>query len=117
MNFATSQLRENKLLPKINLPSLLMGSMYNNEKWSYYLTLKGEVPTLEALLSADTIILPGSSNSVLDFIAPVEELVSLLREAYVGNPGLKVLSICYGHQLVARMYGAEIVRKERYEGH
>jgi len=45
MNFATSQLRENQLLPKIHLPALIIGTIFNNEKWSYYCILKGEVPT------------------------------------------------------------------------
>lgn len=71
MNFATSQLRENQLLPKIHLPALVLGTIFNNEKWSNYCILKGEVPTKNELLNADTLIFPGSSNSVLDHVAPV----------------------------------------------
>lgn len=44
MNFATSQLRENQLLPKINIPALVLGTIFDNEKWSFYCALKGEIP-------------------------------------------------------------------------
>ena len=27
------------------------------------------------------------------------------------------MSICFGHQLISRIYGAKIVRKNRFEGH
>lgn len=65
-------------------------------------------------MKADTIILPGSSNSVLDSIEPVDVFVGELKQAYEENRMLKILSVCYGHQLVAKFENAKVVRKHRY---
>ena len=116
MNFATSQLRKDQLQAKINLPGLIMGSLFNNQKWDYFPILKGEIPTKEQLLEYDAVILPGSSYSAMDSVPEIDKFASELRLALEENKNLKVLSVCFGHQLISKMFGAEIVRKDRYEG-
>lgn len=75
LNFATSQLRNNQLLPKIHLPGLLMGLFFDNQKWTCFCVLKDEIPKKSDLLEADALIFPGSGNSVLDEIEPVNQFI------------------------------------------
>ena len=41
MNLATSQLRDDQLAPKINVVGLILGTFFDNQKWTRYLVLKG----------------------------------------------------------------------------
>lgn len=76
MNFATSQLREDQLQPKIHICGLLLGTLFNNQKWDYFPILKGIVPTKDQLLKYDAVILPGSSLSAMDSHPHVDLLAS-----------------------------------------
>lgn len=116
MNFATSQLRDDQLQAKINLLSLLLGCLYDNQKFDYFRILKGEIPTKAQLVEYDSVIMPGSSYSAMDSVPEIDLFISELKQALDENKELKVLSICFGHQAISRMYGAPIVRKTRYEG-
>ncbi len=116
MNFATSQLREDQLQPKINILSLLLGVLFDNQKFSYFRILRGEVPSKEQLVQFDSIIMPGSSYSAMDSVPEIDLFVSELKQALEENKNLKVLSICFGHQVISRMFDAIITRKVRFEG-
>lgn len=69
------------------------------------------------IVKADAVILPGSSNSVFDTIESVDCLMGELKVAFEENLKLRILSICYGHQLVSKINGSAIVKKDRYKGH
>ena len=116
MNFATSQLRKDQLQPKINILGLLLGCLYDNQKFDYFPILKGEIPTKTQLVEYDSVIMPGSSYSAMDSVPEIDLFVSELKQALDENKDLKVLSICFGHQAISRMYQASIVRKNRFEG-
>lgn len=81
-----------------------------------YCVLKNEIPTAKALSKFDSIILPGSTNSILDDIPPINKFKKRLKKALKYSPNLKVLGICYGHQFIAKYFGAPIARKERFSG-
>lgn len=81
MNFATSQLREDQLQAKINICGLLLGTLFDNQKWDYFPVLKGEIPNKDQLVQYDAVILPGSSYSASDAVPEVELLASELRQA------------------------------------
>jgi hypothetical protein len=40
--------------------AIVLGQTYNNEKYTFFKVLKGEIPTVEQLINFDTIIIPGS---------------------------------------------------------
>ncbi|MDA9951321.1 hypothetical protein N9D31_01980 [Oligoflexaceae bacterium] len=61
----------------------------------------------EVAESADAVIVLGSGASVYDGQAWQEELVKFLRKVAVEQQ-LPTLGVCYGHQLIAHMFGAKI---------
>ena len=48
-----------------------MGQVYNNEQWKSYNILRDQIPKLEDFLSLDSVIIPGSTNSVLSNIPQI----------------------------------------------
>jgi len=63
---------------------------------------------------ADALILSGSDRSVGEDLPWMREEEELLRFAVVR--GLPVLAICFGHQLLARAFGAAIVSARKRVG-
>jgi hypothetical protein len=43
----------------------VLGQTYSNEKYTFFRILNNEIPTVEQLINFDTIIIPGSEQSVL----------------------------------------------------
>lgn len=76
MNFATSQLREDQLQPKINILALILGCFYDNQKIDYFPILKGIIPTRVQLVQYDSIIMPGSSYSAMDSVPEIDLFIS-----------------------------------------
>lgn len=64
--------------------------------------------------SACGVIVGGGLPSVNDPKKWIEEEIDLIMRA--SSLGLPVLGICFGHQLVAKAYGAVVVRRERKTG-
>lgn len=81
MNFATSQLRENQLTPKINILGLVLGCFFDNQKFDYFPILKGEIPSKAQLVQYDSVIMPGSSYSAMDSIPEIDLFISELKQA------------------------------------
>ncbi len=71
------------------------------------------MPTFEQFLSFDGVIIPGSTNSVLSKIAPIELMSENLFKAFEKSDKLKIFGICYGHQLIAHKNNGFVVKKRR----
>lgn len=95
---------------------LLLGVLYNNEKWDIIYFDKGEVPTPEDFAGYNAVIMPGSSDSVLNWTPLRQQYLINLDKAMDISPNLKVLGICYGFQALCLFYGSKVVRKIRKGG-
>ncbi len=61
-------------------------------------------------------MLSGSSLSVNDNDPCVCKFTEELKKALQKNKQLKVLGICFGHQLIARMFGGTVIKKHLLTG-
>ncbi|MBM3307219.1 MAG: gamma-glutamyl-gamma-aminobutyrate hydrolase family protein [Candidatus Eisenbacteria bacterium] len=67
-----------------------------------------------AARGADALVLSGSERSVTARLPWMEEEGALLVEAVARR--LPVLAVCFGHQLLGRAFGAEVVREAKRIG-
>ena len=72
IDVSKSQLNPDRFQPKINVFGLLLGTIFNNENWNQFHILKGEIPSANELCDYETLIVPGSTNSIMDYVKPVE---------------------------------------------
>jgi len=100
--------KNNPLSPRLNAPALFLGSLFNNEEWHNFNIVDGQIPTIEELISFDCVILTGSSHSVLHPPPQISQAIHNLFEAYKINEKLKIIGICFGHQLIANYFFAKI---------
>ena len=63
---------------------------------------------------ADVLVLSGSERCVLDELPWMLEEEEVLRAAVAA--GVPTLAICFGHQLLAKAFGCEIVRQDKHVG-
>ncbi|KAK3900530.1 hypothetical protein C8A05DRAFT_45647 [Staphylotrichum tortipilum] len=62
----------------------------------------------------DAILVTGSKHNAFDDHPWIEELVGYVRKAVEGGR-VKVLGVCFGHQIVARAMGVRVGRAEGWE--
>jgi GMP synthase-like glutamine amidotransferase len=74
----------------------------------------GDPATWVARTRADAIVLSGSDRSVLSGTSWMLGEEALLRAAV--RTGTPTLAICFGHQLLAKAFGGEIVTREKRIG-
>ena len=65
-------------------------------------------------MGADVLVLSGSDRSVLSELPWMLEEEEMLRSAVAR--GVPTLAVCFGHQLVSKAFGAEIVSREKRVG-
>ncbi len=63
-------------------------------------------------MTFDSIIITGSSWSVLNQSDFMVKATENLIQAYKQSNKLKIFGICYGHQLISKYFGGEIVKKD-----
>lgn len=69
----------------------------------------GEIP--EAIDSVDIWMTTGSKHGVNDGLPWIETLCGFVRELWAA--GKPLIGICFGHQLMAKALGGEVVKSER----
>ena len=103
--------------PRIHLEGLLSGIFYNDgEIWKSYRILAGNIPTAQELIGYDTVILGGSSHSVNNMPPPILAFREVLKQAITLSDNLKVMGICFGHQLLANLNNATVESRKLTKG-
>ncbi|GAA5943963.1 putative amidotransferase [Sporobolomyces koalae] len=78
-----------------------------------YDVVQGVYPSEETLKRADGLLLTGSAASAYENDDWIVELVSFVQRLPEINKSLKLIGICFGHQIIARAYGAVTEKNEQ----
>ncbi|KAI0247387.1 class I glutamine amidotransferase-like protein [Lactifluus subvellereus] len=76
---------------------------------SYDVRYAMEYPTASLLDTFDGIIITGSAASAYEDAEWINKLVSWVADLAMHKPCIKIIGICFGHQIVARALGGECV--------
>jgi len=68
-----------------------------------------EYPQMDLLDTYDGIVISGSSASAYEDVEWINKLVSWVAEIATSRPYIKLIGICFGHQIIARALGGECV--------
>ncbi|KAH9991945.1 class I glutamine amidotransferase-like protein [Russula compacta] len=68
-----------------------------------------EYPAVGVLDTYDGIIITGSSASAYEEVEWISKLVSWVADIATSRPHIKIIGICFGHQIIARALGGECV--------
>ncbi|KAG5351513.1 hypothetical protein C0989_006173 [Termitomyces sp. Mn162] len=72
-------------------------------------------PTDEQLGTYDALMYTGSAANAFDDVDWINTLVAFTARVIDSHPALKLIAICFGHQIIARALGASCVRNHRWE--
>lgn len=71
---------------------------------------------MEEITSLDAVLITGGEDSVLNKSQYMQNTIDNLGMALKLSPKLKVVGICYGHQLILQHFGGEVVTKQLIGG-
>ena len=77
----------------------------NNDEWTKFRAISGEIPTKEHLDEYHGFVISGSRSSVNDDNEWIRKLEEFIQYAAQKKPGPKIIGICFGHQLLAKALG------------
>lgn len=117
INNSASVTNVDKTKAKINVNGLFSGLFYRHgDRWKAYEILNNQVPTVEELVAADTVLVSGSTYSVNNMHPYMRTLCDNLKLALAMNQKLKMIGFCFGHQLLANLHGAIIETRSQVRG-
>ncbi|GAA5863130.1 hypothetical protein JCM8547_002807 [Rhodosporidiobolus lusitaniae] len=70
-----------------------------------YNAVDGHLPSEERVKKADGILITGSASNAHDDLPWIKNLINFVRKLPSINADLKVMGICFGHQIVTQAYG------------
>eukprot|EP01017_Pseudomicrothorax_dubius_P014242 TRINITY_DN1665_c0_g2_i2.p1 TRINITY_DN1665_c0_g2~~TRINITY_DN1665_c0_g2_i2.p1 ORF type:complete len:422 (-),score=106.43 TRINITY_DN1665_c0_g2_i2:160-1425(-) len=94
-----------------NLYEALYMGLYRRPgtSWTSYEIFRGEFPPTEVLANADGMIISGSKESAYDTsIQWLNDLREMLKKVHDINSNIKIIGICFGHQLTSLLFGGEV---------
>ncbi|KAF8634062.1 hypothetical protein AX17_004326 [Amanita inopinata Kibby_2008] len=69
-------------------------------------------PPDDALDTYKAIVLTGSAASAYEDVEWINRLVAYISRVAETKPSIKIIGICFGHQIVARALGGQVVRND-----
>ncbi|KAG6889383.1 hypothetical protein C0992_005515 [Termitomyces sp. T32_za158] len=82
---------------------------------AYDVVHKMEYPSDDELGSFDALMYTGSASNAFDDAEWITTLVAFTARVVDEHPRLKLIGICFGHQIIARALGGSCVRNTRWE--
>ena len=74
------ELHKEPFVPRFNVPAIILGTIFNNEKWEHLLILTQNT-TPAKLAAFDVLFIPGSTYSILDDIPQIKAFTHNMRIA------------------------------------
>lgn len=98
---------------KYTVEALFGGSLFEGtkERWGFYKAYDLEFPSDEELRHLKGFIIPGAKYAAYDTSIPwIEPLKALVKKIYEHYPHIKMVGVCFGHQLLAQALGGKAER-------
>ncbi|CAG8481114.1 10688_t:CDS:2 [Cetraspora pellucida] len=96
--------------------STLLQNAINSEKQKlslrirYYDVVNMEFPEEKDLLETNGIIITGSASSAYENIPWINRLVDFTKLIINKHQHIKLIGVCFGHQIVARAVGGQVIK-------
>ncbi|GAA6010444.1 hypothetical protein JCM10207_001307 [Rhodosporidiobolus poonsookiae] len=78
-----------------------------------YDVVEKQYPSEEEVKEADGLLITGSASNAYDDLDWINRLISFVADLPSANPDLKLIGICFGHQIISRAFGGVCERNEK----
>ncbi|KDE04816.1 hypothetical protein MVLG_04780 [Microbotryum lychnidis-dioicae p1A1 Lamole] len=78
-----------------------------------YDAVQGQYPTEDRVKEANGVLITGSASSAYEPIDWITKLVAYTTSLPKINPQIRLIGICFGHQIIARAFGSTVERNSK----